>query len=214
MPEGSGKPVTYNRQGMVHLNGHILCSIDLETTGLDPSTDEIIQIAIVPLNAELRPWKEKTPFLHYMAPKNPELIDPKKASVSKDKLSECMIYGLCPDRVADLLAAWYAKLELPEKKRICPLGQNYAFDMQFLINWLGKLHYESMFDGRYRDTMCAALFSNERADFKGEPVPYPHQSLAHLCKYLKVENINPHDAYSDAVATAEVYRQLVLNFIA
>ncbi|MBN2022375.1 MAG: hypothetical protein JW809_06230 [Pirellulales bacterium] len=41
--------------GLVHLNGNLLASIDLETTGLQAGHHEPIQIAVVPLNSGIRP---------------------------------------------------------------------------------------------------------------------------------------------------------------
>jgi hypothetical protein len=48
--------------GLVHLNGHLLAAIDLETTGTRPGYHEIIQIACVPLDSDIKPLAGATPF--------------------------------------------------------------------------------------------------------------------------------------------------------
>jgi len=58
--------------GLVHLNGNLLASIDLETTGLQAGYHEPIQIAIVPLNSDIRPLEGVRPFYTTIRPDFPE----------------------------------------------------------------------------------------------------------------------------------------------
>ena len=45
-----------------HLNGNLLASVDVETTGRRAGWHEIVQIGIRPLNADIRPLEGVTPF--------------------------------------------------------------------------------------------------------------------------------------------------------
>jgi DNA polymerase III epsilon subunit-like protein len=54
--------------GLVHLNGNLLASVDLETTGKRAGYHEPIQIAVVPLNSDLRPLDGVRPFYSTIKP--------------------------------------------------------------------------------------------------------------------------------------------------
>ena len=54
------------------MNGNLLASIDLETTGLQAAYHEPIQIAIVPLNSDIRPWKASARSTRTIRPEHPE----------------------------------------------------------------------------------------------------------------------------------------------
>jgi len=198
---------------MVHLNGNILCAVDVETTGRDPEKHDIIQIAVLPLDSQIKPRKDILPFYMEIAPRRPENAELSAGGVNKLQLAKIINEGMDSYRAADLLEEWFLKLKLPENKRISPLAQNWCFDRGFLIQWLGPRMFEFIFDGRYRDTMTAALYCNDKADFMGEAFPYPKVNLEYLSSQLKVENIKAHDALSDCVTTAEVYRRMLTGLI-
>lgn len=198
-----------NGKSLIHLNGNLLCAIDLETTGFNPKIHDIWQIAILPLDSDIRPLKMEglSPFYIDIKPDRPQNADPE--AISKDKLEKVLKDGLDSELAQMLLEKWFNKLQLAINKKICPLACNWPFDRSFLIEWLGLLNFEAFFHPWYRDVLAASLYSNDRADVNAEPVPYAKSSLAYLCSTLKVENISPHDALSDCVATAEVYRLML-----
>jgi DNA polymerase III epsilon subunit-like protein len=193
---------------MLHCNGHILCAVDIETTGLEPGFHEIWQICVLPLDSDLKPSKVILPFYMDLKPEMPENADPK--AISREKLTQACLRGMNQYKAADMLVEWFEKkLGLAMEKRIMPLGCNYAFDQIFLRLWMGNKSYAQVFDGRYRDVMCASLYANDSAYFAQEQIPYSKNSLSWCCAALKVENTNPHDALSDCMATAEVYRLML-----
>jgi len=200
---------TYN--GLVHLNGNLLTAIDFETTGLIPGYHEIIQIGVVPLNADLRPNPELRPFYHNMAPKFPERSQAGAGQVHGLDLSDLMIHAPSSERVADLLVDWWERLDLPENKTIVPLGFNWEFETGHGRAWLGYELFNQLFHGHARDGMRLAIALNDRSSFAGEPVPFARVGLKALCKHFGVNNENPHDALSDAYAEAAVYRALLLH---
>lgn len=215
---------------MKHLNGNILAVVDVETTGVIPRHHDIIEIAVLPLNSALDPHPEILPFHITMQPARPDNIDPdalfiNKSTTSDDinridrpvvrsrsRLLELMRKGIEPDVASELFVEWYHNLGLRPYKRICPIGHNYAFDREFIIDWLGIKSYELCFDPRYRDTMGISCFENDKADFFGRPFPYQKNSLDYLCNALKIENPMAHQALSDCLATAEVYKAMVQGY--
>lgn len=194
---------------MIHLNGHILAAIDVETTGLKPRFHDIIQVCILPLDSELKPLKSTVPFYCEMQPKRIENIDYKAMSISKLELYSIMQKAMTADRTADLFEEWYAKLPLPVGKRLVPLAHNWVHDYNFLEDWLGYEHMQYYFWGHYRDTQCSALFENDKADAQVEQTPYPKLGLGNLAARLGVEHERAHDALQDCIATAAVYKRML-----
>lgn len=199
---------------MVHWNGHQMCVIDTETTGLDPSIHEMIQVCILPLDSDCQPRQDIIPFYIELKPDNPEAISKEAMKVTGIKVADLLAYGIDRFKAIDLFEVWYKKLGLPTTrggypKRIMPLGQNYAFDKAFMMKWLGFATYEEYFFYHYRDTMIAALYLNDHAAVHGEEVPFKKVNLSWLAKQTKTPLDRAHDALHDCLATAGVYRQLL-----
>jgi DNA polymerase III epsilon subunit-like protein len=195
--------------GLVHLNGRLLAAIDYETTGLIAGYNEIIQIGIVPLTADLRPNPEIRPFYHNIAPEFPERQEPGAGCIHGLDLNDLMLNAPSKDRVADLLVDWWERLELPSTKHLIPLAHNWSFESSFGKAWLGDSLFNSIFHSHARDGMLFAGSLNDIAAFAGLPIPFPLVGLNALARQLGVVNENPHDALSDSLAEAEVYRCLV-----
>lgn len=194
---------------LIHLNGNLLCCIDTETTGLDPRKHEIWQVCFLPLDSFFKPCKDIMHFELILKLNKPENVDPK--AMSREEFVNCQLKGVDQETAADMLEAWFNRLNLPENKRISPLAQNWAFDRDFLIEWLGRLRFQHIVDGRYRDLMTCSLYENDRADARIEQVPYPKNSLGSIATRLCVENPNAHDALNDCMVTAECYRKMVIG---
>lgn len=194
---------------MKHLNGHLLCSIDTETTGLIPGHHDVIQIAVLPLDNQLNVSKEYKPFVATMQPSRPHNVDPQAMRVNKRKLSDLMLNSLDSDRVADLFDEWFENLNLPFRKKIAPLAQNWPFDREFIREWLGNESFNQFFHWKYRDLMPASIFQNDVASFNAEQMPYVKSNLGYLAKTLKVPQPESHDAVQDAYVTAQCYKALI-----
>jgi len=195
--------------GFVHLNGNLMAAIDFETTGLQAGWHEIIQIGIVPLDADLHPISNLRPFYHNIAPKFPERQEKGTGEIHGLNLNELMIHAPSSERVADLFVDWWERLELPMDRKINPLAHNYEFEASFGKAWLGFDLFNQLFYWQARDGMREAIAMNDRAAFAGEPIPFPRVGLNALCKQFQIVNENPHDALSDAYAEAKVYRALL-----
>lgn len=190
-----------------HLNGNLLAVVDIETTGLQPGYHEIIQIAIQPLNSRIEPLEGVSPFYQYICPQHPERIS--GGAMSVNKLSIDWLRQHAPDqwKVEELLIDWFNDLELPIHKMLMPIAQNWQFEAGFLKAWLGVDLFQSIFHAHVADTMTNALYIRNWYYMRGEQVPYCRVNLGNLCRYYGVTNQNPHDALSDALAEAEIYKK-------
>ena len=198
-----------DERSLTHMNGHLLCAIDCETTGLNPVENEIIQICILPLNSNFTPYKKYPPFYIRMKPLNTRSIDFQALAINDTKIMDLMKTGIDPDFAATMLDEWFQKLNLPFRKKLSPLAHNWAFDRDFIKNWLGPTSFEDFFDFRVRDTMQLATYLNDVADYKCEEYPFPKQGLSYMCNKLKIEHEFMHDALQDCLLTAQVYQRMV-----
>ena len=201
---------------MIHWNGNQLCSMDTETTGFDPSYHEMCQLAIIPLDSNIKPRTDVLPFHVHLKLDWPERADPDAMRINKTTVAWLQINGFERMKVIDMLEEWMEKLELGctiggRPKQIIPLGQNFSFDIGFMKAWLGDQQYRDMFHYHYRDTMHTAAFLNDRAGMHSEKVPFSKIKLTYLASQLDVEHEQAHDALEDARITAEVYRKLLMG---
>lgn len=197
--------------GMKHLYGNVMAAVDVETSGRRPGHHEIIQVAILPLDNDIRPLAGVRPFYTTVQPLHPERADPRSTRVHKINIAELTLHAPDPDRVQDMLLEWWKELDLPVGKWLVPLAHNYPFENSFLKAWLGVDLYGELFHSHARDAMTYALSLNDRAAFRGEKPPFSHVGLTALCRHFKVHNDHPHDALADCIAEAEVYRAMLTS---
>lgn len=192
-------------------NGNQMAVVDVETTGLEAGFNDIIQVCVLPLNADFAPCQ--APFYQEMQPKRPENISEKAMSVSKIKLHELMARAMEADRVADYFDEWFRNLGLPTGKRLIPLAHNWPFDRAFMVDWLGPLHMDEYFTSHYRDTLATASYLNDWADFHAETFPFPDTlKLGAVGSRLGITLDRAHDALEDCKTTAAIYRKMIRGF--
>ena len=193
---------------MITFNNNLLCVLDLETTGLVCGYHEIVQVAILPLDSDLKPHASLPAFYREMKPKHPERASKKAMRVNGLSL-EKLSFAPSQEEVADDFHDWWAALKLPVGKKIIPLTQNGPFDIPRSKLWLGEALYDTSFTRRGRDTMFSALLINDRAAWRGQSIPFPSVGLKALCKYFGIDIEGHHDALADCIATAKVYKELL-----
>jgi DNA polymerase III epsilon subunit-like protein len=195
--------------GLLHLNGNLMVSVDLETTGRQPGFHEIIQIACVPLGPDLKPAADLQPFYTEVRPDFPERAEKQAMCKHSIPMEELLLHAPTQDKVRDLFVEWFERLDLPFKKSLVPLAHNWAFEASFLKAWMGINLFEDLWFSLARDGMLLALAINDRAAFRGEEIPFNRVGLGSLCNKFGVVNASAHDALADALAEAEVYRALL-----
>lgn len=187
---------------MKHLYTNRIAAVDVETTGTIANYHEILQLAIVPLDSQLKP---QSPFVLRMQPNHPERLDPNALAINGLDINT----GVSQERGIDLLTEWFEALDLPQGGRIIPLAHNRIFERDFLKAWLGPEEMDRIFHHHGRDAMLVALALKDKSALLGQPIPFDSVSLENLCKYYGVVNQKAHDALSDCLAEAELYRRIL-----
>jgi DNA polymerase III epsilon subunit-like protein len=197
---------------LIPLNGNMLVSVDLETTGRLAGYHEIIQVAVVPLDSNIEPLKDRNPFYMNVAPEYPERCEADAQSIHGLNIEELVNNCPSPWKVADLFDEWVQSFDLPFNKKLVPLAHNWAFERNFLMHWLGVESFDALFMSLARDTMLFGLSINDAAAYHGLDVPFPYVGLKAMTKKYGIVNPNPHDALSDALTGARLYKALLDSF--
>jgi DNA polymerase III epsilon subunit-like protein len=193
---------------LVSMNGHVLCAVDLETTGTLAGWHEIIQIACVPLNQHFEPHPDYK--FHYLnvRPDYPERADPeavRKHGITMESLEGC----LSQEQGVERFEAWFKGLNLPYGKRLLPLAHNFGFERAFLISMLGMSGFNDFWQSQPRDTMVTASMVCDLYAWHGRKPPFGSVALGPLCRRFDITLDNAHDALADCLATAKLYAALM-----
>ncbi|NLZ80930.1 MAG: 3'-5' exonuclease [Clostridiales bacterium] len=161
-------------------------AIDIETTGLNPKTDRIIELAAVKVE-------------------NGEIIDTFETLVNPRKSLPDFIRNLTGIHGEELQNAPDIQEVIESFINFCEgyvlLGHNVIFDYSFIKR--NAVNLELEFEKEGIDTLRIAR----------KILPYlEKKSLSYLCEYYKIENKNQHRAFDDAEAAATLYKKLVLEF--
>lgn len=157
-------------------------AFDLETTGLSPETDQIIEIGAL----KVKDGKVVERFMEFVKPDKPisaaitSITGITNEMVADARNTENIIHdfvGFCADYVL--------------------VGHNIMFDYKFCKMYAAKFGYP--FEKKGIDTLKIARKVHKDFDSK---------SLGALCEHYHITNQAAHRAYHDALATAKLYQCL------
>lgn len=196
---------------LLNLNGDVLCAVDILMTGPDPRKDQIYEICVLPLNSHFKPHAGIVPFHILFQPDINKIdLDKLPKSLTKSDIYEAVHKGTHPYIIADRFEEWYAKIHLRERKRICVLSYDWILKSQFIINWLGILHYNQFFSYAYRDLLTTALYINDKCDYHSEVIRYPKYDLQYLFSQSGVEGaVGKYDTMMNCISIAECYKRML-----
>lgn len=160
--------------------------VDLETTGLSPQTDKIIEIGAI----KIQKGREPEVFNRLV---NPQERIP-------EKIVE--IVGITDEMVKMEAVIEEVLPEFLEFAQDLPLlGHNLMFDYRFLKT--AAVRQKRSFERSGVDTLALA---------KKYLAELPSKRLDVLCQYYGIEDENHHRAWNDARVTGELYRILCERF--
>lgn len=161
--------------------------VDLETTGLDPKTDKIIEIGAVKV-------------------KNGEITDRFQRFVNPGRLLTEKVKELTGISDKDLVNAPSVEEVLPEflvfSGKDCLLGHSVLFDYSFLKKAVVNMDKKDEYERFGIDTLKIA---------RKHLASLESRRLTYLCEYYHIEQ-NAHRALQDAIATHKLYQKLIADF--
>ena len=163
---------------------------DVETTGLDTTTDEIIQIAAIKLN---KYFEVKDKFVCYVKP-----TQSVGRSVNVHKITDEQLAneGRDPRQV-------FADFEKFSEGALL-VGHNVNYDLNILTSQMKRLLMSPIKCSNYYDTLD--IFRRFYPNLK-------NHKLEFLSEFCEVKHKSSHDAYDDICATAEILKFAVENKI-
>ena len=176
--------------------------IDVETTGLHPWHNDIIQIAmLVEINGEIVEEYSSTVKPHF-----PENINPEALKVTGVALADIDDYPekkIVYNQIVDMLGKYVNKFEKSDK--FTPIGYNVRFDLDFLSAFFKKnddKYYGSWFNWKAVDPLQYLYIMDYN-----RKIALPNYKLATVCQHFGIP-IMAHDALQDIKATRELWLQL------
>jgi DNA polymerase III epsilon subunit-like protein len=167
-------------------NHHVFVGLDVETTGLSPGRDRIVQLGLVTAAEDLSVLWEGAVLI------DPGCVIP-PATTSIHGISTADVKGAL---TFDSIAEWVAGIVATRRV----IGHNLGFDLGFLEAEFGRIGRGLPEIGERIDTLQMA-----RTQLKG----YSSYALSNVCRALGVTLERPHDACFDAICALEIYRALV-----
>ena len=170
-----------------------IVAIDTETTGLLPHVDELMSVALVPLDGSdsLEVFIDHR-FVRW-SQKAATYFDGYEKRWTMEKIRPSVAY-------ARIQAFFSAR----EKTVLC--GHNVGFDISFLNTLLPTDCRWHGLDYHHIDTATVVRYKR----LCGKPAP-AKTTLRDSLLFWDVENFAPHTAIGDAKATAELCRKLLLD---
>ncbi len=157
-------------------------AFDLETTGLDPTKNDIIEIGAL----KVRDGKVEDRFMEFACPK--ERISPKIEELT-GITNDMVANSRCSQEVVKRFLVFCGEDIL--------IGHNVIFDYSFVK--MNAVSQGMSFERFGIDTLKIARKMHK---------DLPSKSLESMCQYYNIENKSAHRAYCDALATAKLYQTL------
>lgn len=176
---------------------------DVETTGLDPKKQDIIQLAyIIEINGEI---KEQGSFR--CQPFNYDTIEKSALGVNKITVEELKTFKTPQQAYRELKNVLLKYVDPYNKKdKFSPAGYNVRFDVDFLKEFFfknGDKYYGALFDYHVLDVFTLAYV----LEFKGH-LNLDSFKLINVAKSFDIDFV-AHDALADIETTREVFYKML-----
>lgn len=180
---------------------------DVETTGLDPQKQDIIQFAcMVEIDGEIKEAMDIT-----MQPFDYDAISPEALLVHGRSVEDLKTYQTPQQAYAEIVKLFGKYINKYDKSdKFQPAAYNAHFDMDFLKAFFaknGNVYFGSYMTWRTIDPLQLLYF----LDGMGE-ISLPDYKLETACKHFGIK-IDAHDALSDVTATIELISLLTNSLV-
>jgi DNA polymerase-3 subunit epsilon len=178
--------------------------IDLETTGLNPKKNGIIQVAgIIVING-----KRKESFNYNCAPMENDYVDPKALEVTGHTAEQVKGFQVSKVIYHKLLLLWSKyidKFDRNDKFHFVAYN-GHSFDMPFLREWFKK-HNDKFFGSWFYYPSVDVMLTAAHV-LREERHRMPNFKLGTVAQYLGINLEHAHDAMADIEATYQIDQYL------
>lgn len=179
-----------------------LLALDLETTGLEPSYNEIIELAAILIDQD---FNEVSRFSSYVKPRWPDRGLKGSFNVYEYTGIDRAVIEQAPrpEAILNNFEDWISSNVL--FKNVQFFGQNVKFDYDFLHEEYNRQYKKFPFD--YHIISLESLFFARSVIFDNR---FPEKlTLKYMCDDLGVINNKPHSAISDIETTVLIAKRII-----
>lgn len=174
-------------------------AIDSETGGIDPKTTCLLTATFFVLDHKFELVDKLESFIKYPVYQ----VSAGALNVNKINLVEHEVKAKERSEVGFEVDAFLAKYSRQE--RLTVIGQNVAFDIGFLKEWLPEVNWSTRISYRVIDTYPIAQY----LQLVGL-LPFGLKlSLGGLAEHFQIEHENAHDATADVITTVAVLKKML-----
>jgi hypothetical protein len=194
----------------VHNNSNLTCAIDIRVGGHEPSTSDLLEVAMIPLNHSYVMHPEFSIFQIKIRPS--WKVDKKVARLNADNIEDFEKSPFDGIESADMCARWFETLQMRTRKKIIPLVWDWSHIKPYLQIWLGTW-FEEIISDMHREVMSAVNFVNDRCDLWGEEVPVKACNFKQaLCRH-EIELIENNSLSANCLGLIKLNRSMLSGFI-
>ena len=159
--------------------------LDVETTGLDPKTEEIIELGAILVTAEEKPYSIKDELAALITLSEGKKLSSEVSALTGISEKQLKSDGQPKEKVSEKLA------KLLKHPNTLLVAYNAQFDLNFIYHFMNKFNHASAL--KQIKMLDAMAVYKDRRD-------YPHKLSDAVEKY-NLQNENAHRAVDDAKAT-------------
>ena len=195
--------ITYNPKIALRFRGYMPVVVDVETGGLNPNTDALLEIAAVTINCNSEgKFHLAETMQHHVEPFKGGILNPESLAINKIDPYHPFRFAVS-EQVA--LTEIFARLVVAQKQAGCNrcvlVGHNAWFDLSFLNAAIART--------KIKHNPFHSFTSFDTATLGA--IAYGHTVLAELLKRAKItfDNELHHSAIYDAEQTAKLFCNIV-----
>lgn len=180
-----------------------LLYFDVESTGVDPIVNDIIQISgIVEINDEV-----KEEFNFRVQPHSYENISKEALEVNGITIEQMKEYPTPQETLSKLIKIFDKYVfKFNKSDKFFPVGHNIRFDIDFLFQFCKKCNFNYL--GSYLDYHKADTMGLLMSLMIARKIPVSGIKLVNACEENNIELLSAHDALADIRATRLLWKKL------
>ncbi len=199
----SEEPIIYKQEIKNRFRGYLPIVIDVETGGLNPDTDALLEMAAVTLNCdETGKFYPAQTWQQHIEPFPGAILNPDSLAINKIDPSHPFRFAIYEHEALTKLFAFIRPiLKQTECKRCVLVGHNAWFDLAFINAAISRT--------KVKNSPFHSFTSFDTATLGG--IFYGHTTLSELLKRADIphDNAQHHSAIYDAEQTAKLFCKML-----